>query len=106
MPRMITDISEAFDVLQNRINDLNAELALIQFLTFRLLGLMVRKAQNPERYFAEIRESSRENLATNLRFESGEAEANQEIVQKALERHEQMFEEMSRALGFRKKARH
>ena len=100
------ELEAALNDLISDILELKAETAVLNVLTPYLLGSLVRRAENPENYFNAIRTSSRENLAEGITFEGGDADANQEVSEKALERHDQIFEEIHRALGFRSETAH
>jgi hypothetical protein len=106
VPKVITDPNDAFDVLKADIVDLRSEVIVLKVLTTHAIGLLVRRAQNPEKYFDEIRISSKNVISENITFDSGDPEGNQRLIQKALERHDQTFEELKRALGFRRGSAH
>ena len=100
------DLEDTLNALLSEIHNLSAEVTVLKILTPHLLGLLVRQAEDPHKYFQGIRVSSRENLAEGVTFESGDAEANQKILEKALERHDQIFEEIRRIFGFREETTH
>ncbi len=92
------ELEDAFNGLLTQVNELHAEAILNKVLVPHLIGLLVRKAQDPATYFEGLRSSSRQNLAAS-RFEGGDPEANAAVKRMAMDRHEQVFEEMSRTLG-------
>jgi hypothetical protein len=93
------DLERALNLIVDQLHELQAEAALTKVIAQYTIGVLVRNAADQKKYFEEIKRTSRENLATGLKFEGGDRAGNAKVRQKALDRHEQVFEEMGRALG-------
>ena len=102
----LQDLEALLKDFLEKTHQIEAEVLVLKILTPHLMGLLVRKAENPEKYFQDIRATSRENLAEGVVIEGDETEADRKVLKMALERHDQMFEEMRRALGFREETTH
>lgn len=103
--KVINDLKDLVDHLNDitrDVRDLRSDLLCLKVITPHLLGILVRQSSNPEQTFSQFRTSSRENLSERTAFEGGSADTNQKILDVALDHHDQIFEEIGRALGLRK----
>ena len=92
-------LKHALNETRDRTEELQADSLLTRILVSHLIGLVVRRDGDPTKTLEVLRVSSRRNLAENIGWTSGEAEGNERLRSKALEKHEQFFEEMKHALG-------
>jgi hypothetical protein len=92
-------LRRALNETRDRTEELQADSLLTRILVSHLIGLVVRRDGDPTKTLELLRASSRRNLAENIGWTSGEAEGNERLRSKALEKHEQFFEEMKHALG-------
>ncbi len=102
----MAELQEVIDALHAELHEVRAMSLLNQVLVNHVLALLVRRSGGPKKAFDTLRTSSRENLETGVVFTSGDEAENQRIVQTALRKHDEMFEEMNRALGFRDESTH
>ena len=87
-------LKRALNETRDRTEELQADSLLTRILVSHLVGLVVLRDKDPTKTLA-----SRRNLTENIGWTSGEAEGNERLRSKALEKHEQFFEEMKHALG-------
>lgn len=95
------DLENALNSILAELKDLRAESLVSKVLIHHTIALLVRRAEDPAKYFQDIRTSSRENLEKHIRFTYGDPEINEKVRADALEKHEQMFEELAKRLGLR-----
>jgi hypothetical protein len=98
-PKDTAGLKRALNDARDRTEELQADSLLTRILVSHLVGLVVRRDGDPTQTLEVLRASSRRNLAENVGWTSGEAEGNERLRSKALEKHEQFFEEMKCALG-------
>src|ERR1700694_311231 len=92
-------LKRALNEARDRTEELQADSLLTRILVSHLVGLVVRRDGDPTKTLEVLRASSRRNVAENIGWTSAEAEGNERLRSKALEKHEQFFEEMKHALG-------
>jgi hypothetical protein len=91
-------LKRALNEARDRTEELEADSLLTRILVSHLVGLVVRRDGDPTQTLEVLRALSRHNLAENIGWTTGEAEGNERLRSKALEKHEQFFEEMKSAL--------
>ncbi len=95
------DLESALNSILAELRELRAETLVSKVLIHHIIGRLVRKAEDPAKYFQDIRTSSRENIEKRLRFTYGDPEIGEKVRADALEKHEQMFEELAKRLDLR-----
>lgn len=93
------DLKRAMSALLGQMNNLRADMILDRMLIQHTLAMIMKGSPDVHGIFNSLRESSRRGLAEGLRFEGGDPKANDALRQRVLQRHEQTFQELARALG-------
>ena len=109
MEREIGTFDEVVDVLNDvlhQVEELKAENILGHVFINHIVAVFIRREKDPTLALEVLRQASNRNLYETLVWARGEEATNERLRAKALEKHEQFFEEMKRALGQRDRRPH
>ena len=99
--RNTADLGRFINDMHDRLEDLEADHLLTRLIVAHVVALTVRREKEPRKLLEVLRASSLWNLSKSIVWASGRRDGNERLREKTRQKHEQFFEEMTRALGQR-----